>query len=111
MLIVDGKRVVHSESLLVRNGQEAQMDVPLEGAVLKFSLKFEPGEPQSGKWTAEGDRTKFVFTGWGTTLGTCTSEPMKLGDIGNKKLYFQLANFAIADMNVAQFFLLLEESK
>lgn len=108
MVVVDGKRVVHVESFMVKNDQEAKVDVSLEGSELKFSFIFKAGEGQTGSWSQVDGRTKFTFVGWSNQLGTCTSDPMKLGDMGEKKLYFQFANFAIGDINVAQFFLLLE---
>ena len=109
MVVVDKKRVVHVESFMVKNDQEAKVDILLEGTTLKFTFVFKAGENQTGSWGPVNDRTLFTFTGWSNPLGTCTSDPMKLGDVGEKKLYFQLANFAVGDINVAQFFLLVEE--
>jgi hypothetical protein len=111
MVTVDGKRVIHVAPLMVKNDQEARLDVAIEDTVLRFSFLFTAGTEQDGRWSPVEDRIRFELTGWGKPLGASTSEPNKVGEVGSKKLYFQLVNFGIGEMNIAQFFLLVEDGQ
>ena len=89
MVVVDKKRVVHVESFMVKNDQEAKVDILLEGTTLNFTFVFKAGEGQTGSWSPVDDRTLFTFTGWSNPLDSLTrlnlhrlSQVFLRGDVG-----------------------------
>lgn len=112
MTVISGKKTIFSTSFLVGNDQEAFIDVPLQGDVLKLSFRFESGtaaDQRTGKWHHENGVVKFVFAGWTSPLGTCLQEPTKFGDVAGKRMYFQLAANPIGEQNLAHLFISVDE--
>lgn len=110
MVTIDSKKVVFSTSFMVANGQEALIDVPIQGEILKLGVTFKPastGEERNGAWQQENGVVRFTFTGWSNPLGTCVLEPTKFGDIGGKRIYFQLAHHFVGEQNLAHLFILV----
>ena len=67
------------------------------------------GEERKGEWTAADGFTRFTFTGWNNALGTCIEEPLKFGDYGTRKIYFQMVQYFIGTVNFVQFYILKGE--
>ena len=62
MVTIDSKKVVFSTSFMVANGQEALIDVPLQGETLKLGVTFKPastGEERNGAWQQENGVVRF----------------------------------------------------
>jgi hypothetical protein len=110
MVKIDGKDLVFSSTFMVGNNQEAEIEFPINEDKLKLSITFKateaPGE-RNGEWKQVDGVVKFTFTGWSNPMGTCVAEPTKFGDIGGKRIYFQLANHYVGEQNLASLFILL----
>ena len=110
MVTIDGKRIVFSTTFLVPNDREALIDAMFEGSVLKLSVTFRSGiagEERSGTWASADGIVRFTFSGWNNPLGTCTVEPTKFGDLGTKRMFFQLSQHYIGEQNFANLFILV----
>jgi hypothetical protein len=110
MVEIDGKTVVFSTNFLIKNDQEAIIQATLPGDTLRLSVMFQSGIPssdRSGSWTQENGMVKFVFSGFSNPLGTCLLEPTKFGDIGGKRLFFQLAHHYVGESNLAHLYILV----
>ena len=112
MVTIDGKRIAFSTSLMIRNDQEARVDASIEGTLLKLGVTFESGgaaDERSGAWKQDGDVTRFTFRGWNNPLGTCILEPTKFGEIGSKRLFFQISHHYVGEQNLMHLFIYVEQ--
>lgn len=107
-----GREVILSQSILVADNEEAQIDTNLAGNPLKLTLKFvtnPEGKPQV-HWTGEPQQATLHFTiyNWVSPLGSSLFEPIRLGETPDGRSFgFQLVHFRIGKLNRADFYLLL----
>jgi hypothetical protein len=107
---IDGKEVVYSTSLLIKNEQIAYLEVPVKDDLLKLSLVFKDPKATDkleGSWNYADGVVNFIFTGWDNSLGSCVLEPTKFGDLSNKKLYFQISHHYVAEFNSVNLYIYL----
>jgi hypothetical protein len=112
---IDGKSVIFSDTLLLRDGQRASILVPLNPAVnLKVELLLLPSpegaapeEKRSGRWYPEEGTVKIELVGWEDALGAALNEPQHVGQITGKDLWFHVASTRIAETNRVTLVMLL----
>jgi hypothetical protein len=99
MIKVGDKEQIFSASFIAQDNEETLVDVPAGEGKLTLSFMFVPGagDARDASWRGEGDTVRFTFTGWRNSLGTCVAEPTKFADLGNRKIYFSLAQYLIGD--------------
>jgi len=111
MIKVGDKEQINSFSFVVKDNEIAQAEMTFPGSNVPFRLSFTflPGDVSGlAEWKWESDIVKFTFRGWRNSLGSSFSEPAKFGDLGNRKIYLQIAHHLIGpDTNVCQAFVLL----
>jgi hypothetical protein len=109
MVTIDGRELVYSESFMARDDQVVELIVPLAATPLRLSLVFEAGEggERTASWTTADGVTQVRFKGWSNAIGTAFREPSRLGEVGGRALWFQVAHHRIGDSNLVHFYLLL----
>lgn len=77
MTKIGEKTVVHSETLIVRDEESADLTILVEGWPLKFVLSFHPegAAEQTVNWSVENDALRLRLNRWTNSLGTSLSEP------------------------------------
>lgn len=110
MIMIGNKTQIFGDSFIVQNNQEAKFQVRIDdNTILDVIVLFVPGNEGNLSWKTEGDIVRLTFTGWSNALGTTLVEPVKFGEVNNRKLYLNVAQSAIAENNIVHMFVLLGE--
>ncbi|MGK5058978.1 DUF6864 domain-containing function [Janthinobacterium sp. LB2P49] len=108
MVTVDGKKIVFSQSFIVRDGKEAKFTLSTPEAHLACTVVFTPpvhGEPQRVETSGEASNVKFTFTGFQNELGSVTIDPVEfLKTASNSRLYYQARQSYLDGNNFVHFF-------
>ena len=110
MIKVGDKEQIFSASFIAQDNEETVIDVPADSSTLTLSFTFVPGsgETRDASWRGEGNTVKFTMSGWRNPLGTSLTEPTKFADLGNRKVYFGLAQYFIGtNVNLVHLFIYL----
>ncbi len=110
MVSIDGRRVVFSATFLVPNEKEVLLEAEIDGTVLRMSITFKaasPGEERDGRWMNDDGLIRMQFIGWNDPSGNCLQAPAKFGELGDQRLYFQLAHHRVSEQNLAHLFIYL----
>jgi hypothetical protein len=112
MIRLGDKELVFSTSFMLAGDELASFEIPIDGEQLRLDLKFIPGasSEREGRWNFSDGVIHFEFVGWRNSIGTAVSEPQKFGEIGDRRLYFQMAHYLVGEVNVVHFQLLLGDS-
>lgn len=110
MIKVDGKELILSESFMVRNGQDVDISVPVQGSTFTLKLKFRDGQKgadPTANWEGHPGGTTLTFAGWDHPIGSCMSTPQKIGDFAGSPIGFQIATRDIEGSKIVHFFVYL----
>ena len=110
MISIGNKKQIFSISSMVKDNESASFEVPFGESKMPISFVFVPGEEneRDASWESKEGSVKFTFKGSNNPLGTCTTEPTKFADLGNKKIYFHVAQYHIGNaLNLVHFFIFL----
>ena len=110
MVRIGDKELVFQQTLLTLDDQDVDLEIPVRDGVLKIRLRCEqlrPDEKQSVDWKTTDGVLGIVLKGWNNPLGTAVSPPERLGDFKGQSLWFQVATYRIASLNVIHFLVLL----
>jgi len=114
-IFIDDKEIVFSTALLVKQGQDSLIDIPLSAVptTLRISLRFviDHSQPQGAAWVVVDNLVRFTCTNWNNSFGVCTGTPISFGDVNGRPLFLQLAATSIGDNQLVHLWLLLGSSQ
>jgi hypothetical protein len=110
MVTIGDREVVFTGTFMAKNDERTVIETTILGTPFKFSMEFrEDGESLSASWDASEGTPHFTFMNWKNPLGSCTTEPVKFGQIRDRRLYVLVSQFFIASKaNLFHVFLLLD---
>ena len=110
MVRIGDKEVVLQHTVLVLDEQPVTFEIPVRDSTLKLRLvcvQPGPGETQAANWKTIDGVLEIVLRGWNNPLGTALSPPERIGDLKGEPIWFQVATYRIAMLNVVHFLVLL----
>lgn len=112
MVEIEGKEVIYSTTFMIANDKEAKLKIPVREDFINLTIEFISDvsiEDKGASWVTKDGVIKMSFKGWNNSLGTCVLEPTKFGNIGEKRIYFQLAHHYVGAINLVHFYIMIGE--
>lgn len=111
MNIIANKKLDFTASFMLGLNQEAHLHAFLPGGnVRRIVVKCVPigvDGLRTANYHHDSEKTVVTLTGWDNPLGMAIPEPEYFNlDAEGKKIYYQIAQYSIAGVNLVHFFLL-----
>lgn len=111
LIKIGNKILAFSQSYLIPENEELELQVPIEGWLIKLFFTFQSTENEKDRGIrieASKDAARFIFNNWDNTLGTATIKPVEFGKHQNGKTLFLMAsNHSIGSTNMLNVQILL----
>lgn len=115
MIKIGNKELSFSETFLVRDNEEIDIEIDVDEWLLKITIIMlgdAHGNPTLNWHAVSDNHARIEFKGWTNPLGTGTQEPVQLGttDTTKRAVYFSAFNFRAGGMNRFDFQILLGDT-
>jgi len=107
-------KVIHTQSLILPEGQDGWLSFDVKGWNAKFKVQFVKDDSSKGKQViaiaSEADYGIIRLGNWENSLGSATIQPIQIASLGTgENLFFMLTHWFIGNVNRCDIQFLLEE--
>lgn len=103
LIKIGDKVLAFSQSYIIPENEELELQVPIEGWLIKLFFAFQTTEDKKDRGIRiEGskDAARFIFNNWDNSLGTATIKPIEFGKHQNgKTIYLMASSHMIGSIN------------